>query len=183
MDNSLAAFASQNLRGRALFLSVPVAIAATAHAIVFALSSVPEAGILAGCIAAAAAAAIASWRWLDEPAAVAIEKPYERGALVAASAGIPVLALAPSVGLAFMAAGLGAFGAMCGIARISSSSDLPSQSAGARRLAWLGWLVQTAGFACCLAAPTTSAAAVALVVAWIAVWLAATRRGPVTALG
>lgn len=157
---TLSRLVRRNLGGRALFLAVPVAAAAIAHALLFGLMGQRELGMLAAVLVAACISGFAAWRWLDEDAAVAMERLHERAALVTCAFSLPLFLISAPLAFAGMCAGLASFGASCGVVRITAYSVAPEPPAKFRALARLGWFVQTLALAACIAAPTATAALV-----------------------
>src|SRR5687768_10139837 len=166
---SLAGFVSRNPGGRAFFLTAPVAIAAALHVAVYALTGEPLLGACVGGLGAVIAAAVLAWLYLDEDAAVALERKYERGALYAWAAAIPLLFVSPYLMAGAMAAGMVSFGASLGIVRISAYVDAPDAPAPVDRLSSLAWLTQMAAITAVLAASTPITAALAAALAILAV--------------
>ncbi|HTK05250.1 MAG TPA: hypothetical protein VL500_06695 [Candidatus Eisenbacteria bacterium] len=161
-NNALAGFVSRNHGGRALFLTVPVAVGAIFHAATYALWGQPLLGMFVGCLAAVAAMALAAWTWLDEPAAVALEKRYEHGMLTACVISLPLALLSPILMAGMIAAGMASFGASLGIVRIAAYVDAPEAPPEVERLAKLAWLCQVTALAACLSSSTPLGAALAV---------------------
>ena len=161
-NNTLAGFVSRNQGGRALFLTVPVAVGAIFHAATYAVWGEPMLGTFVGCLAALVAMVLAAWRWLDEDAAVALERKYERGWLAFSVAGLPLVILSPILMAGMVAAGLASFVASCGIVRISAYVDAPDAPPGVDRLATIAWLCQITALAACLSSSSPVGAALAV---------------------
>jgi len=116
----------QNVKGRVLFLGIPVAVGAAVHALLSAATGgAALIGPLAGAVAAVIAAGIVGWRLLDDDAGYAmVRKAYEPGMGVAL---LPVLgAMALSVGAVIGAAAvvLFFFGGVAALAPISEYADV-----------------------------------------------------------
>ncbi|HTM68939.1 MAG TPA: hypothetical protein VL426_06615 [Candidatus Binatia bacterium] len=172
--HTLAGFVARNQGGRALFLSVPVAIGAAVHAAAYAVTGEPYIGAFIGGLAALIAMMWASWRWLDEEAAVALERKYERGSIIALAIAIPLLLISPQLMAGAMVAGVASFGASCGIVRIAAYVDAPDAPAGASRLGTLAWLCQATALGACLASATPVTAAIAVLLSTAAAVAATT---------
>jgi hypothetical protein len=168
-DGSLSRLVQRNLGGRTLFLAAPVAAGAAVHAVLFGLAGQRELGMLAAVIVSAVISACAAWRWLDEDAAVAVERLHERAALVTCAGALPLFLISPALAFAGICAGLASFGASCGIVRITAYSVAPEPPAKFRALARLAWLVQTLSLVACIAAPTPAAAVAGALLAVAAV--------------
>lgn len=162
---ALSRLMQRNPGGRMLFLSVPVAAGAIAHALLFGIAGQRELGMLAAVLASAVISAAAAWRWLDEDAAIGIEHLHERAALVACAFAVPLFLLSPPLAFAGICAGLASFGATCGVVRITAYSVAPEPPPAFRKLARLAWFTQTLALAACIAAPTPIASVVGALLA------------------
>lgn len=159
--HTLASFVARNQGGRALFLSVPVAVGACVHAAAYAVTGEPMIGSFIGGLAALITMMWASWRWLDEPAAVTLERKYLNGSLIACVVALALLIFSPNLMLGAMLAGFASFGASCGIVRIAAYVDAPDAPPGAHKLGTLAWLCQVTALAACLSSATPATAAIA----------------------
>lgn len=165
----LSRLVQRNPGGRMLFLSVPVAAGAAAHALLFGIAGQRELGMLAAVLVSGIVSAFAAWRWIDEDAAIGVERLHERASLVTCALAVPLFLLSPFLAFAGICAGLASFGASCGIVRITAYSMSPEPPSAFRKLARLAWFTQTVALAACIAAPTAAAAVAGALLATAAV--------------